>query len=231
MIHSFLLIGQSNMAGRGFLDEAHDIDTTNILILRNGRWQPMFRPINPDRDFSGVNLAESFAECYAKKYGVEVGLICCADGGTTLEQWSEGELLFDNAVSQAKLAQRTSEIVGILWHQGESDCFCDRYLTYENRFSTFITAIRNSLGLENVPFLVGGLGDFLAECNLKKGFENYPYVNAALKKVADNTPMTAFVSAEGLGSNPDLLHFNADALYEFGKRYFKEFEKYLLPNS
>ena len=84
MIHSFLLIGQSNMAGRGLLNEAETIDTAHIKILRNGRWQPMFRPINPDRPFSGVNLAESFAEQYAQAYGVDVGLIPCADGGTAL---------------------------------------------------------------------------------------------------------------------------------------------------
>ena len=35
MIHSFLLIGQSNMAGRGYLAEAHEIDTTHIKTLRN----------------------------------------------------------------------------------------------------------------------------------------------------------------------------------------------------
>ena len=71
MIHSFLLIGQSNMAGRGRLDEAIEVDTEHIKVLRNGRWQGMFRPINPDRSFSGVNLAESFAERYAQKYGVD----------------------------------------------------------------------------------------------------------------------------------------------------------------
>lgn len=65
-MHSFLLMGQSNMAGRGFLNEAHEIDTSRIYTLRNGQWQRMFRPINPDRSFSGVSLAESFAEGYAK---------------------------------------------------------------------------------------------------------------------------------------------------------------------
>ena len=114
MLHSFLLIGQSNMAGRGFINEAKQVDTSHIFILRNGRWQNMFRPIHPDRSFSGVCLAESFAESYAKKHNVDVGLICCADGGTTLDQWQEGGLLYDNAVSQARLAQRTSTIVGVL---------------------------------------------------------------------------------------------------------------------
>ena len=31
---SFLLIGQSNMAGRGFYDEAPEIDSKNIKILK-----------------------------------------------------------------------------------------------------------------------------------------------------------------------------------------------------
>lgn len=64
MIHSFLLIGQSNAAGRGFYEEAEPLDTCNekLKVLRNGRWQTMYRPVNPDRPFSGTCLAESFAE-------------------------------------------------------------------------------------------------------------------------------------------------------------------------
>ena len=37
--------------------------------------------------------------------------------------------------------------------------------------------------------------------------------------------MTGFVSAEGLTSNPGLLHFNAKSLREFGVRYYNEFLK------
>ena len=61
MIHSFLLIGQSNMAGRGFKDEVEPIKNPHIKVLRNGRWQNMYVPVNPDRPFSGICLAESFA--------------------------------------------------------------------------------------------------------------------------------------------------------------------------
>ena len=64
-MHSILLIGQSNMAGRGFLNEAPEINTERIYTLINGRWQAMFRPINHDRRTSGTNLAESFAESSA----------------------------------------------------------------------------------------------------------------------------------------------------------------------
>ncbi|MBE6947615.1 MAG: sialate O-acetylesterase [Ruminococcaceae bacterium] len=230
MIHSFLLIGQSNMAGRGYLPEAEKIDPTGILVLRNGRWQEFFRPVNPDRDFSGVNLAESFAEKYAQKYGVEVGLIPCADGGTSLEQWKPGGLLFDHAVYQARLASRTSTIAGVLWHQGEADCDVSLHATYEERFIPLMNTLREELALQDVPFLLGGLGDFLKDCPLDEKLKNYVYVNDALKKIAQKHPMTGFVSAEGLGANPDNLHFNAKALYEFGIRYFDEFEKLRDPN-
>ncbi len=225
MIHSFLLIGQSNMAGRGLFTDAKDIDTKQIRVLRNGRWQEMFRPVNPDRKFSGVNLAESFAEAYTEKYNVKVGLIPCADGGTSLDQWKVGGLLYDNAVNNAKLASRTSTIAGVLWHQGEADCPKELADTYSERFIPFMNALRKDLDLYDVPFLLGGLGDFLYDCELDERLKNYIIVNDALKSISDNNEMTGFVDATGLTSNPDNLHFNSSSLYEFGKRYFDVFEK------
>jgi len=220
-MHSFLLIGQSNMAGRGYLTEAREIDTNRIYTLRNGRWQKMFRPINPDRSFSGVSLAESFAEAYSKKYNVDVGLICCADGGTKLAQWMPGEPLFDNAVNNARLAARTSDIVGVLWHQGESDCTDDLYPTYQARLETMMQTLRKELRLAHVPFILGGLGEYLELYPLK----NYVHINNALENLARDNEMVGFASAKGLTSNPDHLHFNAQSLYDFGLRYFDAFEK------
>lgn len=218
------------MAGRGFLNEAAEIDTKNILVLRNGRWVRMFRPVNPDRSFSGVCLAESFAEAYAAKYGVEVGLIPCADGGTSLDQWKEGSLLYDNAVYQARLASRTSTIAGVLWHQGEADCPPFLHTTYRARFELMMAAMRRDLDLDDVPFLLGGLGDFLVNCPLDAKLLHSPRINEALREIADNNDLVSFVSAEGLTSNPDLLHFSASALHEFGLRYFEAYEKVRDPN-
>ena len=222
MIHSFLLIGQSNMAGRGFLSEACEIDVCHIKTLRNGRWQKMFRPINPDRSTAGVNLAESFAEAYAAKYGVDVGLICCADGGTSLEQWQEGSVLYENAVNQARLAMRTSNIVGILWHQGEADREATLASTYVERFEKMITAMKRDIGIGDVPVILGELGEFLSASTVV----NYRTVNEQLHKIAERNPYTGVASSKGLTSNPDNLHFNAKSLYEFGLRYFVEFEKH-----
>ena len=213
------------MAGRGFLAEAVPVDNTNVYVLRNGRFHHLFRPVHNDRSFAGVCLAESFAERYAETYGVQVGLIPCADGGTVLDQWMPGEILFDHAVAQAKLAMRSSKIEGILWHQGEADCGETLYPTYQARLTTVIEAFRKALGMPDVPFLVGGLGDFLAECPLSETLKNYTFVNDALRRVAAEQPRVGFVSAQGLSANPDNLHFNAKALHEFGLRYFEEFRQ------
>jgi len=223
MIHSFLLIGQSNMAGRGYIDEVEPIENPNIKVLRNGRWQTMYVPVNCDRVFSGISLAESFADAYQKEHGVEVGLIPCADGGTRIEQWQKGSLLYDNAVFQSKLAERTSTLVGVLWHQGESDCeleYCD---IYTNRFEKFYVDLQKDLKLSDVPFLIGGLGDFLE--NYDGISEYYQNINSQLKIIADKNEMVGYVSAKDLESNPDNLHFNSKSLREFGLRYYHEFKK------
>ena len=230
MIHSVLMIGQSNMAGCGFLEEALPIDTEHIKVMRNGRWQRMFRPVNPDRPFAGVCLAESFAERYAQVYNVDVGLIPCAEGNTNLNQWQPGSLLFDNAVYQARLAQRTSTIVAVLWHQGEADCNPLFYPTYRERFEKMMAAFRKELDLYDVPFLVGELGEFLVNYKKSVNLPNFPRVNEALRDIAANNPMTGFVPSIGLTSNPDNVHFNSASLHEFGLRYFEVFQTLRDPN-
>jgi len=184
----------------------------------------MYVPVNPDRVTSGINLAESFADLYTRERGVQLGIIPCADGGTCLDQWAVGGLLFDHACYMAKLAQRTSTISAVLWHQGESDCAPERYPFYEEKLTKIIDGFRNRLGLYDVPFLLGGLGDFLI--NYSEKCANYHYINAALQRIAEGNERVGFVSAEGLLSNPDNLHFSAEALREFGVRYYDEFLKH-----
>ena len=227
MIHSILLIGQSNMGGRGYREEVDPIINPQIKVMRNGRWQPMYVPVNPDRPFSGINLSESFADAYSRNHSdVEVGLIPCADGGTSLAQWMPGTLLYDHAVYMSRLAQRTSTIVAVLWHQGESDCKEQCYYeTYEKRLSIMFDSLRKDLNLYDVPFIVGGLGDFLKDREQTPFLKNYPMVNQQLIRYADTHPFAGFASAEGLQDNRDKLHFDAKSLREFGLRYYAAFEK------
>ena len=140
MIHSFLLIGQSNMAGRGFAEEAVPVDFSRIKMLRNGRWQPVFRPINPDRKTAGVNLAESFAEAYSRKYDTEVGIIPAADGGTKwhIDLWEANRMLLTGCGIEAT----EIEVAGICTYSRHGEFFSARRLGIESGriFSGIIVA-------------------------------------------------------------------------------------------
>lgn len=222
MMHSILIIGQSNMAGRGKACEVEPIKNDHLFVLRNGRWRNMYTPVNPDRVTAGVNLVESFADLYQKEHNVDVGIIPCADGGSCLDQWCVGGLLFDHACYLSELASRTSTIAAVLWHQGESDCLEDAIAVYEKKLGVIFDAFRKKLDLYDVPFLVGGLGDFLKDFHEPQSVI-FPKVNQALERFSQNNEMTGFVSAKGLKSNPDNLHFCSQSLREFGVRYYEEF--------
>lgn len=230
MVHSFLLIGQSNAAGRGLLEDAEPLDTCKgrLKVLRNGLWVNMFRPVNPDRQTSGVCFAESFAKEYALAHPeIQVGIIPCADGGTQISQWLPREILFENAVNHAKLAMRTSILKGILWHQGENDCFGEKYTLYDKRFRFVMNELRGELGISDLPIIIGGLGNFLGKFEkYPEVAQNYVKINRILQELGEEYPNCAFASAEGLESNPDYLHFNADALKELGIRYYRAYEKF-----
>ena len=225
MMYSFLLVGQSNMAGRGIPSEVEPIPKDGIYVLRNGRWWPMYVPVNPDRVTAGINLAESFVYQFLQDHpGDTVGIIPCADGGTSLSQWEPGEVLYDHAVMMTSLAQRTSTLAGILWHQGESDCGESRWPLYEEKASRILQQLRADVGAPEVPVILGGLGDFLPLWE-RGDMRNYVHVNAALQAMAEKLPRFGFASAEGLGANPDNLHFSAQALRAFGLRYYEEFKR------
>lgn len=232
-IDSFLMIGQSNMAGRGTIGTVAPIYNEQCLMLRNGRWQQMAEPINPDRaifdgDFtSGIGLAASFADNYASTTNRYVGLIPCADGGTKISQWQPGEVLFDNAVFQTKLAQRSSTLKGILWHQGESDCNSDFDIsTYYNKFNLMITELRLQLQNPSLPIIIGEVSENISE-KWQMGERN-KRLNLILNSLAKDLSYVKIVSAKDLTLKSDGLHFDAPSCRELGNRYFSVFQEHFL---
>ena len=221
------------MAGRGDFGEVPEIVNNRCFMLRNGDWQPMSEPINPDRQIfgffhSGVGLSASFADEYAKYFNEDIGLIPCADGGTSISQWQPGELLYDNAVSQAKLAQRTSELVGILWHQGENDSQkIEDVELYHSRFMNMISSLIKDLDLcESTPVIIGELGEFVGDYDGGK-LKYFKEINKVLIGLSEELACGGFVSSKGLTCKNDGIHFDSKSYREFGKRYFEVYLKTL----
>ncbi|OIK14642.1 sialate O-acetylesterase [Bacillus sp. MUM 13] len=226
MIKSFLMLGQSNMAGRGFLHEVEPIINEKIKMLRNGQWQMMTEPINYDRPVAGISLAASFAEAYSKaNQDEEIGLIPCAEGGSSLNDWHPQGTLFQHALSEARFALETSQICGILWHQGESDSNNSLHETYNEKLSLIIETLRKELNLQNAPLVIGELGDFLGKTGFGKYSSEFQEINKQLRRFAHEQQNCYFVSAEGLTSNPDGIHLDAVSQRKFGFRYFEAFSK------
>ncbi|MGE7779743.1 sialate O-acetylesterase [Peribacillus sp. NPDC097264] len=226
MTKSFLMLGQSNMAGRGFLHEVDPIYNEKIKMLRNGQWQMMTEPINYDRPVAGVSLAASFAEEWSKvNPDDEIGLIPCAEGGSSLNDWHPEGTLFKHALSEARFALESSEICGILWHQGESDSNHGLHETYYEKFVLIIDTLRKELELEDVPLIIGGLGDFLGKIGFGKYATESQQVNEQLLRFAHTQQNCYFVTAEGLTANPDGIHLDAVSQRKFGYRYYEAFSK------
>lgn len=222
---SVLLIGQSNMAGRGFLNEATPIYNENIFMLRNGRWQMMAEPIHFDRSVSGVGPAASFAQawCNANK-NEQIGLIPCAEGGSSIDEWNKEGALFRHAVSEAKFAMENSELIAILWHQGESDSHSGKYKNYYQKLNVLVNSFRKELEALEVPFIAGGLGDYLGKSGFGRSCVEYDLINQELLKYAEYNRNCYFVTGEKLYPNPDGIHINAESQRILGIRYFKAYQ-------
>lgn len=219
------MIGQSNMAGRGFVQDVPPIYNEQIKMLRNGRWQMADEPINYDRSVSGVSLASSFAAAWWNQHQEEIGLIPCAEGGSSMDEWAIDGILYRHAIREAQFAMETSELAGILWHQGESDSFGGKYQEYYQKLLTIFTQLRKDLNAPNLPIIIGGLGDYLGQSGFGAMCTEYKEINEVLRRFALNEENCYFVTAENLTANPDGIHINAISQRKFGLRYFAAFDQ------
>jgi hypothetical protein len=221
----FLLLGQSNMAGRGKPADVPPMDHPRVDMFREGRWIPAKEPLHNDKpSIAGVGLAMSFAVALADTApDRRIGLVPAAVGGTPLCRWLPGADLYTHAVTCAREALRAcGKMRGILWHQGEGDTVNDHAAaTYGDRLAGMILRLRSDLAVPDAPFIAGELGSFLAwhePCR-----ERFRIVNAGLHALRDHLPAYACASAAGLTDNGDRLHFDAPSLRTFGRRYAAAF--------
>ncbi len=220
MINAFLLIGQSNMAGRGRLGEVAPIVNPDIRMFRDGVWQAAAEPLHTDKpELTGIGLGMSFAETLQQKSGKTIGLIPCAFGGTALREWQRGEKLYQEAVKATQAATAGgSRLKGILWHQGESDSdTIEDANHYSERFFSMLVPMLSEIGGEGLPVIIGELGDYLSE--FREGCGHFHVVNRKLLQIAASEDRFSWVSSSGLTDRGDHLHFDAASQRAFGRRY------------
>ena len=226
----YLLIGQSNMAGRGITNSANRLSSERVLkFTKDRKWAEGVEPIHFDRPFTGAGPGLAFARSMADADDhAVIGLIPCADGGTPLSRWEPGHDLYTNAVSRTKAALASGgRLRGILWHQGEADSWAKETAeTYAVRLTNMVTQLRRDLDATDVPFIAGEVGAHYAVSLEKRGKKPYvKEVNAQMKEAVASLPVSAWASADGLVPGQDGIHFTTESAYELGRRYAKEFQR------
>jgi hypothetical protein len=217
----FLLIGQSNMAGRGKVEPQDRVPHPRVWMLdKDDHWVPATDPLHFDKPkVAGVGLGSQFGRTIAESDpSIHVGLIPSAVGGTTIEQWRKGGELYDNAVRRARIAMQHGKLASILWHQGESDTAAPKQAVYAEKLEQLIADLRKDLNAPDVPFILGQLGPF-------RTVTGNDTMNDLLLHIPDTHPNTACATSEGLTSIGDGTHFDAASLREFGYRYAVAYRK------
>ena len=234
----YLMIGQSNMAGRGEMTEADKDIISGVYILDDrDSIVPASAPLNiyssvrKKKEIQGVTPAMSFCKEVAEKTSRKILLVVNARGGTSIERWmkdykgtvrysakvdgpeKDGMLipsLYEEAVRRTKIAMQYGRLKGILWHQGESNSEKDASKQYLSQLSAFVSDLRNDLDAPDVPFVAG---------EIYEGYKNAVYFNKQIRKISRKIDNAYCVSSKGCTSKSDQLHFSRDGQILLGERY------------
>ena len=223
----YLLIGQSNMAGRGWMVEEDSLvfDKNVFLLDDAGIPVPATNPLNQyssiRKELSKQQICPgySFSMKLSQQTGRKILLVVNARGGTKISQWMKGaqDGFYEQAVSRAGQAMKFGELKAVIWHQGCGDS--SRADTYMDSLAVFVADIRADLGAE-VPFIAGELGRWR------------PHVakfNQMIRTISAHIPNSDCVSSEGCmpivtarsEGQPDMkdAHFDRSSQILIGERY------------
>lgn len=218
----FLLGGQSNMLGRA---QSSGLPTSTVnfqapqedVLFYHGSTLTTLRP-GTGRELSEFGPEITFGRAIADAMPDDnIALIKYAAGGTALyNDWAPSTgpnyTTFRSTVTSGLAAIQaeghTTEIVGMIWHQGESDALEGQQASYQNNLTAFIADIRTRYGA-NLPFAIG---------EIRRDSAPFDIVADAQIAVAATDPYAAFVPANDL-SFFDRFHFDAPSQVILGQRF------------
>lgn len=170
----YLMIGQSNMAGRGYLNESDTAKTISGVWILNSQGEPeparvpfnLYSTIRKDAELQRMSPTFSFSQQMHAVTGRNILIVQNARGGSSLKSWQPGgdgrNSYLDSAIVRCKQALRYGQLRGICWHQGETDITNGTAgKTYVTRFKAMVRELRSQLGVgEEVPIIVGEVGQW-----------------------------------------------------------------------
>ncbi len=230
----YLLMGQSNMKGRGHMPAEPKRDSRLVMMhLNDDQWYLARHPLHlvgdaqtfAGHDNAGVGPGLAFAEVMAERNPkAVVALVPCAVGGTPIRVWAKGEKRYDNALRRAKLALQSAapakaRIAGVLWLQGEADAKPEDRAVYEEKLLKLVDHLRADLGEPDLPFVACTIGEMIDD---EGRLADKVAMNQILLALPQKRPRTACVDARDIKTHiGDGVHFDTAAQEEIGRRFAK----------
>jgi hypothetical protein len=214
----YLLIGQSNMGGRGPITPEVEGIIPGVWVFRGqDDWVEGQNPMNVYSTIqpgviNKVNPGYGFSiKMKTLRPDHEIGIVSNARGATGLQEWMPGTTYYNEAVQRALLAMQYGTIKGILWHQGEEDTKDPNNIPlYLDRIETLINSLRADLGDLSLPFIAG---------QISREPTSYQSFNQMILDFPGILPNTELVSSEGLTNIGDGVHFDTASQIVLGERY------------
>lgn len=219
--HIYILMGQSNMAGRGEITRKYEKRGHDRLFMldKAGRWVSAKHPLHFDKPkIAGVGPGLSFGiEMARARPDVRIGLVPCAVGGTPIDRWQPGAFdevtgthPWDDAVRRIRQAKRSGVIKGVLWHQGEGDSRPEKAAVWLKKLVELAGRVREETGDPALPLVAAELGRYRQE---------YGLINRELARLPDTLGFSAVVSSKGLKHKGDGTHLRSSSSRRLGKRF------------
>ena len=206
------LLGQSNMSGRGALSEKHEgpPNGAHLWNFADGKWIRAEDPLDQDDPGAGVGPGLTLASDLSLALGTDIGIVQCAKGGTSIDQWTQ--TLFAQCLAQIKAATAKAELVGVFWHQGESDAYSDEAArTWPTKFDAL-----------NAQFKVPVVYAQLATISTARQ-QDVRFAHWDLVKRMQVEAKGILVQTSDLALGPDGLHLSTASAIELGHRMAEAF--------
>ncbi len=240
----FLLSGQSNMAGNGFLPdlpktseyEAYRLPLKNVSIW-NAKTKEWTLFEITDRFGPEVGFAHTLSKALPDTH---IGIVKYARGGTSMDKWhpESKKKLYPRLLADfwdAKNSVPEAPLVAMLWHQGESDSSSKEVaMAYKGKLLQYIAFIRKDTKVPDLLFLCGQVNpgnSFRGRSRwgyvdiVRKAQEEINLANTAVVKT-DDCEKNAYIGGEAgtseeklIKKNEDNVHYSAKGQIKMGKRF------------
>lgn len=185
------------------------ITAEEIEKARNAPRQP-----NPKGSGMGLPFAR---ELYART-GVPIGLVPCAHGGTSMDQWDParagegGNSLYGSMLDRFRAVG--GKVKGVLWYQGESDASPGAQPAFRDKMTRFVAAVRKDFNDPALPFYMVQISRVTA---LALDVGAWCAIREDQRVLGETIPGVVTISAIDLDLD-DLIHIGTQGLKRLGQR-------------